>query len=210
MFREEYGLAVPGFTEHKPQWHVVKEPYSGEVVGQVELLSEEGLNVALDIAGAASAIHRFAPYERAEILKKVSAAIAERAEHFALLIAREGGKPLQDARVEVGRACYTLSLCAEEATRNAGREIPMGSTPHSHGRLAMTTRDPIGVVVAFSAFNHPLNLLAHQIGPAIAAGCPVLIKPAPATPICCMALVELFREAGLPDELLIPIPCTNE
>ena len=134
MFREEYGLAVPSFTEHKPQWHVVKEPYSGEVVGQVELLSEEGLNVALDIAGAASAIHRFAPYERAEILKKVSAAIAERAEHFALLIAREGGKPLQDARVEVGRASYTLSLCAEEATRNAGREtFESSSRKHKSG-----------------------------------------------------------------------------
>jgi acyl-CoA reductase-like NAD-dependent aldehyde dehydrogenase len=210
MFREEYGLAVPGFTEHKPEWHEVKEPYSGNVMGKVELLSEEGLNAALDIAGAASARHALAPYERARILKAVSQAIAERAEHFALLIAREGGKPLQDARVEVERASQTLLLCSEEATRNPGREIPMGSTPRSHGRLAMTTREPIGVVLAFSAFNHPLNLLAHQVGPAVAAGCPVLIKPAPATPICCMALVELFREAGLPDELLIPIPCTNE
>ena len=210
MFRQEYGLAVPGFTEDKPQWQAVKEPYSGEVLGKVELLSDEALNAALDIAGAASARHVLAPYERVQILKKVSQAVAERAEHFALLIAREGGKPIQDARVEVGRASQTLLLCAEESTRNAGREIPMGSTPHSNGRLAMTTREPIGVVVAFSAFNHPLNLLAHQIGPAIAAGCPVLIKPAPATPICCMALVELFREAGLPDEFLIPIPCTNE
>lgn len=210
MFRDEYGLAIPGFTEDAPQWQAVKEPYSGEVLGQVALLTEGALDVALDIAGAASAREPLPAYERVAILQRVAAAIVERAEAFALLIAREGGKPLVDARVEVTRAAYTLKLCAEQATRNVGREIPMGGSPNSDGRLAMTIREPIGIVVAFSAFNHPLNLLAHQIGPAVAAGCPVLIKPAPATPICCMALVELFREAGLAPDLLMPIPCTNE
>ncbi len=210
MFRDEYGLAVPGFKDEPEQWQTVKEPYSGEVVGRVALLNENAMDVALDIAGAASTRAPLPHYKRAEILRKVSDVVAEQAEAFALLIAREGGKPLQDARVEVSRAVQTLALCAEESTRNPGREIPMGGTEKSFGRLAMTTREPIGVVVAFSAFNHPLNLLAHQVGPAVAAGCPVLIKPAPATPMCCMALVEIFREAGLPPDYLIPIPCTND
>ena len=210
MFRDEYGLAVPSFKGEAEQWQTVKEPYSGDVVGRVALLNENAIDVALDLAGAASARPPLKPYERADILRKVAASVAEHAEAFALMIAREGGKPIVDARVEVSRAVQTLTLCAEEATRNPGREIPMGGTEKSAGRLAMTTREPIGVVVAYSAFNHPLNLLAHQIGPAVAAGCPVLVKPAPATPMCCMALVELFYEAGLPQDALIPIPCTND
>lgn len=210
MFREEYGLGVPGVEEKPHDWLKVSEPYSGATVGKVGLLGNAELSAALDIAGIACSRPALPPYERADILHRVAKAIHTKAENFAMLIAREGGKPITDARVEVARAGRTLTLCAEETNRNMGHGVPMGGTPGSDGRFAMTTREPIGVVVAFSAFNHPLNLLAHQVGPAVAAGCPILIKPAPATPLSCMALVELFREAGLPEDLLIPIPCTNQ
>jgi acyl-CoA reductase-like NAD-dependent aldehyde dehydrogenase len=117
---------------------------------------------------------------------------------FAIEAAREGGKPLVDSRVEIARAIDGLRNCAELLRSESGTEIPMGVTDASHQRLAFTTHEPIGVVVAVSAFNHPLNLIIHQVGPAVAAGCPVVVKPAEDTPLSCLRLVSLLREAGLP------------
>jgi acyl-CoA reductase-like NAD-dependent aldehyde dehydrogenase len=122
-----------------------------------------------------------------------------RQQFFTELIAREGGKPLADALIEATRAVDGLRNAAEELRSFAGREIPMGLTPASDGRWAFTTKEPIGVVAAISAFNHPLNLLIHQAGPAVAVGCPVIVKPAAPTPLCCLELVALLREAGLPE-----------
>lgn len=139
------------------------------------------------------------PYRRCAILTRASALLEARLDAFAQLIAKEGGKPLTDARVEAIRAVDGLRNAAEEIRSFAGREIPMGLTPASDGRWAFTTREPIGIVAAISAFNHPLNLIVHQIGPAIAVGCPVIIKPAAPTPLSCLELVALLREAGLPE-----------
>ena len=96
------------------------------------------------------------------------------------------------SRVEVARAIDSLKLCVTELRTSAGEEIPMDRNPASHGRIALTRHEPIGVVVAFSAFNHPLNLIVHQVGPAIAAGCPVIVKPAEATPLSCFRFVEIL------------------
>jgi len=139
------------------------------------------------------------PHQRSAILLRAAELLAERQEVFAKLIAREGGKPLTDAKIEAARAVDGLRNAADEIRNFAGREIPMGLTPASDGRLAFTTKEPIGVVAAISAFNHPLNLLIHQIAPAVATSCPVIIKPATTTPLCCLELVALFAEAGLPD-----------
>ena len=139
------------------------------------------------------------PYQRSAILSRASALLAERVETFAKLIAAEGGKPLTDARIEVIRAVDGLRNAAEEIRTFAGREIPMGLTAASEGRWAFTTREPIGVVAAISAFNHPVNLIVHQVAPAIAVGCPVIVKPASPTPLSCLELVGLLREAGLPE-----------
>lgn len=139
------------------------------------------------------------PYERSAILLRTADLLAARRGEFATLIAREGGKPWTDADVEVARAIDGLKNAAEELRVFAGREIPMGLTTASAGRWAFTTREPIGVVAAISAFNHPLNLIVHQVAPAIAVGCPVIVKPAIATPLCCLRLIELLREAGLPE-----------
>jgi acyl-CoA reductase-like NAD-dependent aldehyde dehydrogenase len=138
------------------------------------------------------------PHQRSAILLRAAALLGERVDAFARLIAREGGKPLTDAKIEAIRAVDGLRTAAEEIRNFAGREIPMGLTPASEGRWAFTTREPIGVVAAISAFNHPLNLIVHQVAPAIAVGCPVIVKPAAPTPLCCLELVALLGEAGLP------------
>jgi len=139
------------------------------------------------------------PHERAAILLRMSQLVAEKREDFSDLIAREGGKPRTDAAIEVTRAIDGLRNAADELRTFAGKEIPMGMTPASDGRWAFTVREPIGVVAAISAFNHPLNLIVHQMAPAIAVGCPVIVKPASTTPLCCLELVKLAHAAGLPE-----------
>src|SRR5689334_6811518 len=138
-------------------------------------------------------------HERIAVLRRVAALMEPRRDHLARQIAREGGKPLSDALVEVGRAIDGVLNAAEELRTLAGREIPMGLTPASTDRWAFTTKEPIGVVAAISAFNHPLNLIVHQVVPAIAVGCPVIVKPATATPLSCLDLVRLVHKAGLPE-----------
>jgi acyl-CoA reductase-like NAD-dependent aldehyde dehydrogenase len=139
------------------------------------------------------------PHRRAEILLRMSQMLAERRAAFRDLIAREGGKPFADATVEVTRAVDGLRNAAEELRSLGGSEIPMGLSAASERRWAFTLREPIGVVAAISAFNHPLNLIVHQAAPAIAVGCPVIIKPASSTPLCCLELVKLAHAAGLPE-----------
>src|SRR5215212_12192440 len=139
------------------------------------------------------------PHERIAILRRLAASMEPRRDHLARQIAREGGKPLSDALVEVGRAIDGVLNAAEELRTLAGREIPMGLTSASTDRWAFTTKEPIGVVVAISAFNHPLNLIVHQVVPAIAVGCPVIVKPTSATPLSCLDFVALVHDAGLPE-----------
>src|SRR5271166_430883 len=141
---------------------------------------------------------RLKPHQRIDILRRLATLMEAKREHFGRQIAREGGKPLTDAMIEADRAIDGLRNAAEEIRNFAGREIPMGLTPASDGRWAFTTREPIGVVAAISAFNHPLNLIVHQVAPAIAVGCPVIVKPATPTPLSCVDFVALVREAGLP------------
>ncbi len=133
------------------------------------------------------------PFQRIEIPRRLAELVRGRHDHFSHLIAEEGGKPITDARIEVDRAIDGIGNAADELRNFTGREIPMGLTAASDGRWAFTTKEPIGVVFAISAFNHPLNLIVHQLTPAIAVGCPVVVKPASATPLCCLEFVELVR-----------------
>lgn len=179
----------------------VCSPWDRSVIKNLELGTMATVEALLKRASGALGVCKGRPevWERKEILKKTAAAISEKSEEFALTIAKEGGKPLVDARIEVARAIQGIELAMEEMGKLAGEEIPMGITPSSKHRLAFTTRDPIGVVVAVSAFNHPLNLIVHQVIPAVAAGCPVIVKPAIETPLSCMALVDLLHKSGLPE-----------
>ncbi|MGH9616085.1 MAG: aldehyde dehydrogenase family protein [Acidobacteriaceae bacterium] len=180
---------------------LVTQPYDGAAIADVPLDDAASAEQKLDRAAKcfADRPNWLPAYRRIEILKRLARMVESELDRFALLIAQEGGKPLTDARVEVTRAINGIDLAASELEHLAGREIPMGLTPASKDRWAFTTKEPIGVVVAISAFNHPLNLIVHQIVPAIATGCPVLIKPAPTTPLNCLHLVELVHATGLPE-----------
>ncbi|SFD50652.1 aldehyde dehydrogenase family protein [Roseivivax sediminis] len=139
------------------------------------------------------------PHQRMAILRRLAALMEGRRDHLAMQIAREGGKPLPDAIVETTRAIDGVHNAADELRGFAGREIPMGLSAAAENRWAFTTREPIGIVAAISAFNHPLNLIVHQVAPAIAVGCPVIVKPASTTPLSCLDFVALVHEAGLPE-----------
>lgn len=149
-------------------------------------------------------------WRRIEILRALIGLMEEEAEDFAVLIAHEGGKPLTDARVEVERAINGIDLAISELGHAGGVEIPMDLTRGGAGRLAFTRKEPIGVVVAVSAFNHPLNLIVHQVIPAVAVGCPVIIKPAGPTPLNCLRFVELLHLAGLPEGWCQACPCDTD
>lgn len=139
------------------------------------------------------------PHQRIAILRKLAALMEGSRDHFAMQIAREGGKPLSDALIETNRAIDGVHNAADELRNFAGREIPMGLSAAAENRWAFTTKEPIGIVAAISAFNHPLNLIVHQVAPAIAVGCPVIVKPASSTPLSCRDFVALVHEAGLPE-----------
>ena len=179
---------------------VVTNPFDGSPVGEMMLSSERDVETALATAAKTHEANRkgLPKHERIAILKKAAEIMVGRSDELAMLIAAEGGKPLIDARVEVARAIDGVETCASEIAHNAGVEIPMDLTPAGNNKLAFTTKEPIGPVVAISAFNHPLNLIVHQVAPAVAAGNPVIVKPADDTPLSCKLFVDILHQAGLP------------
>ena len=206
---EHFPLMVPGARATAAV--EVRSPWDGSVLGTVEQADGAAVEQAM---AAADALFRnrdewLTPARRIEILRRTAATMEERRDALALEAAREGGKPLVDSRVEADRAIDSIRICVEHLRSQHGREIPMGRSAASAGRLAFTRHEPIGPVLAFSAFNHPLNLIAHQVGPAIAAGCPVVVKPAKTTPLSCLRLVKILREAGLPDAWCQPLVTTD-
>ena len=139
-------------------------------------------------------------YKRLAVLERTATLMEERFDQLSEIAVREGGKPMTDTRAEIARAIDTVKGAAAALRTDAGKAIPMGLTPATDNRMAFTRREPIGVVVAVSAFNHPLNLIVHQVAPAVAAGCPFIVKPAPDTPLSCLAFVDILHEAGLPKD----------
>jgi acyl-CoA reductase-like NAD-dependent aldehyde dehydrogenase len=196
---EHFPIMAPGV--HPAGERKVVSPYDGSTLATVETMDGGGVDTAL---GTAYALFRdrgawLGGPERVSVLERTADILGERAEDLAMGAAAEGGKPLMDSRVEVARAIDGVKLCIESLRGDTGHEIPMGITESSRHRLAVTRREPIGVVVAVSAFNHPLNLIVHQVGPAIAAGCPVVVKPATDTALSCLRFVRILHEAGLPE-----------
>ena len=149
------------------------------------------------------------PYERIDILNKTAASLSKNSSKFAKQIALEGGKPIIDANIEVTRAIDGIGIAVKELLNIKGEEVPMGLTKASEKRMAFTFKEPIGVVLAISAFNHPLNLIIHQVIPALAVGCPVIVKPATTTPLSCLAFVDLLYKAGLPKDWCQVCVCDN-
>ena len=179
----------------------VTQPYDGKLIAEITPATADDVEASLEIAFRifSNKSNWLPAYRRIEILRRLAQLVERDQDLLALLIAREGGKPLTDARVEVTRAINGIGGAASHIEHMAGNEIPMGLTPASANRWAFTTSEPIGPVVAISAFNHPLNLIVHQVVPAIATGCPVIVKPAPVTPLTCLHFIRLVHEAGLPE-----------
>src|SRR3954466_5213906 len=193
----ERKLFVAGEWLDTGDWIEVRSPYSGEVVSRVAKAGAAETKRAVDAAEQAL-LEPLPAHKRAEILVKVVAGIARRHEEIARQISDEAGKPLKAARVETSRAMSTYTFAAVEARKLAGEMVPMDGSQAGTGKLAFTLRVPIGIVGAISPFNFPLNLVAHKIAPALAAGCPVVLKPASQTPLSALLLAELEQEAGLP------------
>jgi len=187
----------------------ILNPLNGEIVGQVAISTPDILESSLE---SAYSLYRdrkrwLKPYQRIEILKKLLSSMNDNFDYILDTTIKEGGKPYIDSKVEVFRAIDSFTTCIDELKVQRGEEIPMGITPSSINRLAFTSHEPIGVVVALSAFNHPVNLIAHQVGPAIASGCPVIIKPAVDTALSACILVKMLHDAGLPKgfcQLVLP------
>ena len=193
----ERKLLIGGEWVETGDWHEVRSPYSGEVVGRVAKAGADEARAAIDAAERAMS-DPLPAHKRAEILVKVVAGIARRHDEIAAQIAAEAGKPLKAAKVETSRAMSTYTFAAVEARKLAGEVVPMDAAQAGEGKLAFTLREPIGIVGAISPFNFPLNLVAHKIAPALAAGCAVVLKPAGQTPLSALTLAELEDEAGLP------------
>jgi acyl-CoA reductase-like NAD-dependent aldehyde dehydrogenase len=193
----ERKLFVAGKWVETGDWVEVHSPYSGEPVARVAKAGADETRRAIDAAEEALA-NPLPAHKRAEILVKVVAGIARRHDELARQISDEAGKPLKTAKVEASRAMSTYTFAAVEARKLAGEMIPMDAAQAGAGKLGFTLRRPIGIVGAISPFNFPLNLVAHKLAPALAAGCPVVLKPASATPLSALTLAELEEEAGLP------------
>ena len=207
---EHFPLMVPGAKSAGADISVTA-PFDDSAIADVAVADMKTVETALATAAALFADRDswIPPGRRIEIFERTVELMSARAEELAVEAAREGGKPLVDSRVEVTRAIDGVKLCIEGLRTQAGTEIPMSLNAASANRLAMTTQEPIGVVAAVSAFNHPLNLIVHQVAPAIAVGCPVIVKPAGITPLSCLRFVQILREAGLPDGWCQPVVTTD-
>ena len=195
-----YHPFAPGIGACEKQ-ATVHAPWDRSPIATVDLIDDKQADQTLETAFSIyqDKSRWLPPAKRIEILEKTAQLMVARSEELAVEAAREGGKPLPDSQVEVARAIDGMRSCVEVLRTEAGREIPMNLNAASAHHMAFTRKYPIGVVLAFSAFNHPLNLIVHQVGPAIASGCPAIIKPALDTPLSCMRFVEMLHQAGLPE-----------
>ena len=185
----DHALMIDGRQVETGEWTEVLSPYSGEPVGRIAAGGADEARRALDAADRALQTPLPA-HERARILDRTAQLLEERHDDAARIISSEAGKPMKAARVEAQRAVSTFTFAAVEARKLAGEMIPMDASVAGEGKLALTMRMPIGIVGAISPFNFPLNLVAHKVAPALAAGCPVVLKPASATPLSALFLAS--------------------
>ncbi len=204
---EPQKILIAGSWETSPTLHEVRSPFDGRVVGTTYLASPDQVERAAagSIAGFA-AMRALGAWERSAILRTTATAITARREELAALLSAEAGKPLRDALAEIDRGALTFRLAGEEAERMIGETIPLDLNAAGKDRLGITRRFPIGPVLGISPFNFPLNLAAHKVAPAIAAGCSIVLKPPSADPLIMLKVAEIMVEAGLPKGALSVIP----
>jgi glyceraldehyde-3-phosphate dehydrogenase (NADP+) len=208
MSAEPRPFLVDGGWRRSAETAAVRSPHDGSVVARVHRATDGDVEDALAAAARAHPLTDDLPaWRRAEILSAVSRRLRQEREDLARTLALEAGKPLRLARAEVDRAACTFALAAEEASRIGGEVLPMDLAAGSEGRFALVRRFPVGVVTAITPFNFPLNLAAHKLAPALAAGCPAVLKPASRTPLSALALARFLHEAGAPPGAVAVLPC---
>ena len=207
----ERGIVLGGRVVRTGEAYEVRSPYDGEPVALVHRAGPGEVERA--IAGAVAAFEetrRLPSWRREQVLEAVAAGIAARRDELARTIALEAGKPIRTARVEADRAVFTFSVAAEEAKRIYGELVPLDWLPGNEGREALVRRVPLGPVTGITPFNFPLNLVAHKVAPALAAGNPILLRPASQTPVSSLLLAEIVLEAGWPKDAIAVLPCSTE
>ena len=195
---EHYSLYIDGQWVNPDQRFEVKNKFTGETFATIGLATEKEVQLAIESARRTFDQGGLSPYQRYEILKKAAAALLAQKEELARILTLEAGKAYKESLVEVERAAQTFEIAAEEAKRIHGEGIPVEASPGSENRMAFTIRMPIGVICAITPFNVPLNLAAHKIAPALAAGNTVVLKPTSQTPIVAAKLVHILEQSGLP------------
>ena len=191
--------------------HVISSPFDKSVVAIVYEANRDDVETAIQSAVQAFEITRkMSSYQRSTILHKIADGIRQRHQEFASTMCQEAGKPIKTARIEVDRGVYTFQVAAEEASRIYGEYIPLDTLETTTGRWGLCRRFPLGPVFAITPFNFPLNLVAHKVAPAIAAGCPLILKPAPQTPVTALMLAEVVHDAGWPEGALAVMPLSND
>jgi acyl-CoA reductase-like NAD-dependent aldehyde dehydrogenase len=189
----------------------IRSPYDGSPVGHIFQARQEHAEAAIAAAVKAFATTKRLPaFERQRVLRRVAETISQRKEEFARTMALEAGKPLKIARAEVDRAIFTFTVAAEESTRIYGEYLPLDWQQFTVGRWGIVKRFPLGPICGITPFNFPLNLVAHKVAPAIAAGCALVLKPAPQTPLSSLLLAEAVQQAGWPDGGLNVLPLSNK
>ncbi len=205
------GFLVDGKWIEEGEVVEIKAPYDGSVIASVFQGRREHAEAAIAAAVKAFGTTRRLPaFERQRVLRRVAQTISERKQEFARTLAQESGKPIKAARTEVERGIFTFNVAAEESTRIYGEYLPLDWQEFTAGRWGIVRRFPLGPIAGITPFNFPLNLVAHKVAPAIAAGCPLVLKPAPQTPLTALLLAEAVQQAGWPDGGLNVLPLSNE
>jgi acyl-CoA reductase-like NAD-dependent aldehyde dehydrogenase len=206
-----HGFLVDGRWLEQGELVEVRAPYDGAVIGRVFQGGRPQAEAAIAAAVKAFGTTRRLPaFERQRVLRRVAEGISRRKDEFARTLAQEAAKPIKAARSEVDRAIFTFTVAAEESTRIYGEYLPLDWQEFTAGRWGIVRRFPLGPVAGITPFNFPLNLVAHKVAPAIAAGCSMVLKPAPQTPLSSLLLAETIQQAGWPDGALNVIPLSNE
>jgi acyl-CoA reductase-like NAD-dependent aldehyde dehydrogenase len=207
----EFPCLVAGEPSHTAETTEVRSPFDGALAAVVHRAGPAEIERAIAAAAAAFETTRRLPsWKRAEVLERVSAAIAARQENLARIVALEAGKPLKTARLEVARAAFTFKVAGEEARRVYGEIVPLDWLPGTERHEGHVRRVPLGPIAGISPFNFPLNLVAHKLAPAIAAGNPIILRPASQTPISALELGRLVLEAGWPAEAISVVPSATD
>jgi len=206
-----YGYFLDGRWQEDGDLVEIRAPFDDTLIARVVQGRREHADAAIAAAVKAFGTTRRLPaFERQRVLRRISAQMTERKEEFARTLAQEAGKPIKGARTEVERAIFTFNVAAEESTRIHGEYLPLDWQEFTAGRWGLVRRYPLGPIAGITPFNFPINLVAHKVAPAIAAGCSMVLKPAPQTPLCSLLLAECVQQAGWPDGGLNVLPLSND